>query len=214
MQVIFVWAVRDKETADAVGNDRFKHKKEDHRSKPSIENPPEVKISDRHVVPMTNFSINDIDNDPIYNEFPVFDGLPDNFQPSSVRQSRSLSMSSNNINPDSVELSTISDAINDIYSSFVFYTRFHYTSIRDESALLNIGIDPVKQPHLRFGRPDVPGLFSEVTKLCKESGVARVGVAVCGPQNLVDEVNDLCRVSQMAFCDTIRFDCHKELFDF
>ncbi len=87
--------------------------------------------------------------------------------------------------------------------------------MRNKEQFEAAGINPDTQKWVRFGRPDLKKIFEEVRSLCTEEDIHRVGVCVCGPASLVTEVDNLCRESVMKpTCSTIRFDCHKEVFDF
>jgi hypothetical protein len=69
--------------------------------------------------------------------------------------------------------------------------------------------------HVHFGRPNIPDIFKRITDLCVAEGLRRVAVCVCGPVSMINEVDDLCRQSKLSpERTTVRFDCHKEVFDF
>jgi ferredoxin-NADP reductase len=100
-------------------------------------------------------------------------------------------------------------------SEMLFENRFYLTRVRDENEFQSANIDPVAQPWLKFGRPDMPALFEEIRSMLREEtspdcAVTRVAVSVCGPQQLMDTVQDLCRLSTGK---DIVFDCHTEVFD-
>ena len=100
-----------------------------------------------------------------------------------------------------------------ITSSIVFVDKFFLTAVRSEKEYPQAGINPESQKHLEFGRPNLPEIFAEVEKMCNEEHFLNVGVFVCGPKSMTDEVNDLCRQSYMK-CNRVKFDCHVETFDF
>eukprot|EP01038_Epipyxis_sp_PR26KG_P009358 gene9358-12608_t len=62
------------------------------------------------------------------------------------------------------------------------------------------------------GRPNIPDLFARTSSLCMTEEIKRVGVVVCGPTSLINEVVDICHGSLLT-CSGIRFDVHKEIFD-
>lgn len=102
-----------------------------------------------------------------------------------------------------------------ISSDFVFFNEFYLTSVRKPEDFDSADINPEVQQWLKFGRPDLAKLFEETVNLCKAEGMKRVAVSVCGPQAMINEVSDLCRLSQMRCAsETIRFDYHSEVFDF
>jgi hypothetical protein len=102
-----------------------------------------------------------------------------------------------------------------IASPYVFFSEFYLTSLRNKEDFANANIDPVAQKHLKFGRPNVGQIFADTTQLCEANSIGRVAVAVCGPPDLVSDVVDRCRVSQMQFgCSKVRFDCQDEVFNF
>ena len=117
-------------------------------------------------------------------------------------------------------------------SELIFENRFYLTRVREENEFESANIDPIAQPWLKFGRPDIPALFEEIRGIVKReitkieetsatlpqphnkvfpgSKISRVAVSVCGPTGMVKEVQDLCRLSRAS--DVI-FDCHAEVFD-
>lgn len=97
----------------------------------------------------------------------------------------------------------------------IFENRFHLTSVRNEVDFKKANIDPVAQPWLTFGRPDIAAIFGEARALLKgrvggEEKTPHVAVCVCGPTGMVSSVQDLCRLSRG---DDVVFDCHAEVFD-
>lgn len=103
----------------------------------------------------------------------------------------------------------------DLGSDFVFYNEYYLTQQRATDEHQYAGIHPEIQKWLKFGRPNVPKTFQTVRELCQKEGINRVGVCVCGPAPMVNEVFDLCRQSKMEMsCSSVRFDCHLEVFDF
>ena len=107
------------------------------------------------------------------------------------------------------------DDIQDIMSSFVFHNSYYLTSVRDEKEFDAAGIHPTVQTWLKFGRPNLEGLFEETRNLCKKENITRVAVCVCGPLSLVSDAKNLCNSSILKPApSTVRFDCHSEIFDF
>eukprot|EP01038_Epipyxis_sp_PR26KG_P008087 gene8087-10955_t len=62
------------------------------------------------------------------------------------------------------------------------------------------------------GRPNLPDLFTRTSSFCMNQDIKRVGVVVCGPTSLINEVVDICHASLLTYSG-IRFDVHKEIFD-
>ena len=171
-----------------------------------------------------------------------YNGIPNSFQPLQVRHSNALSTleaepiakdeagnahkntstSHRDSQRDSFKFqqsTAVAEAKfkeeRDIGSKRIFHSQFYLTSIKNEEQLKAEGIDPIKQPHLRFGRPQLQQVFKDIEEMCRAESIHRVGVCVCGPAAMVSEVSDHCQSTQFAVsCDTIRFDCHKETFDF
>ena len=139
-----------------------------------------------------------------------------------IRLSKRLSSANRNSHRDSFKFqqsTAVAEAKfkeeRDIGSKRIFHSQFYLTSIKNEEQLKAEGIDPIKQPHLRFGRPQLQQVFKDIEEMCRAESIHRVGVCVCGPAAMVSEVSDHCQSTQFAVsCDTIRFDCHKETFDF
>jgi Ferric reductase NAD binding domain len=110
------------------------------------------------------------------------------------------------------------EAVDDdaVASTRIFQSRFYMTSVRDKSEFDSAGIAPDIQKNLFFNRPDVKDILDSVKKLVEDEGLFhRVAVLTCGPQGMVNEVDDYCRKSRMT-CSTnsVLFDCHKEIFNF
>lgn len=104
---------------------------------------------------------------------------------------------------------------NTISSEYVFITELYLSSQRDQQEFLEGNIHPASQPHLHFGRPNIVDIFQRTRGLCIKEHIKRVAVGVCGPQSMVDAVDDLCRRSKMSTDSAaVRFDCHKEVFSF
>jgi hypothetical protein len=134
--------------------------------------------------------------------------LPASFQPSHVLLSDAKTSSK-------YETSTL-EGLN---SPFIFHPAFY---ISDGSTVAEgIGDDTTENCNnskysrfLRQGRPNLPFIFQQVSDLCRESGLLRVGVVVCGPDSMTNEVKDLCRQSLMGSApDCVRFDCHMDMFE-
>jgi hypothetical protein len=156
---------------------------------------------------------------PETDEIGLISGLPPSFQPMQIKSSAKLNpnkiipgKSGNPVDQDSPTANTS----HDIMSPSIFHAEFYLTQVKSKEALLEAGMaedQPDRQ--LRIGRPDIPKLFDSVRELCRSSGIRRVAVGVCGPVSMVDEVDDLCRQSKLASDSAaVRFDCHKEVFDF
>jgi hypothetical protein len=103
-----------------------------------------------------------------------------------------------------------------ISSTLVFQSRYYLTSVRDEAEFLAAGINPKEQKNLSFGRPNIPETLNSIRQLCLDENLPhRVAVFTCGPQAMVNEVDDYCRASRLKCAlQEVRFDCHKEVFNF
>ena len=88
---------------------------------------------------------------------------------------------------------------------------FHLTRERDSSKFGEANIQPEIQPELKFGRPELPELFSKMKGYAKEQGERRVAVLSCGPTSLVDSIQKLCSKYSSS---GVTFDFHKEVFEF
>lgn len=95
----------------------------------------------------------------------------------------------------------------------ILKTYFHLTREKDSSRFLEANIHPNIQPHLRFGRPNLPELFARMKRYAEQEGVCRVAVLTCGPATLIDNVQKLC-AQNSSLCGGITFDFHKEVFEF
>ena len=67
----------------------------------------------------------------------------------------------------------------------VMENYFHLTRERDSSKFEEANIRPEMQPDLKFGRPDLPKLFSKMKGYASEMGESKVAVLTCGPTSLV-----------------------------
>jgi hypothetical protein len=99
-----------------------------------------------------------------------------------------------------------------------FHAEFYITSLRNKEEFKQAGIDPQRQPYLRFGRPDVPDTFARVERLCAAEGIGRVAVVCCGPASMMESVQEECR-KRGGCCGSsgsggVSFDLHLEEFDF
>ena len=100
-----------------------------------------------------------------------------------------------------------------------FHAEFYITSLRSKEEFKRAGIDPKRQPYLRFGRPDVPETFARVERLCAAEGIGRVAVVCCGPSSMMESVQEECR-KRGGCCGSsgcsggVSFDLHLEEFDF
>ncbi len=65
---------------------------------------------------------------------------------------------------------------------------------------------------LRFGRPDLPGIFERMRQDATQFGEGRVAVVVCGPAALVASVKACCTAARAA--GGVVFDLHAEEFEF
>ncbi len=104
-----------------------------------------------------------------------------------------------------------------IQSELIFHTQYHLTvgkiAAGDKKTRDDVHPDDAKYVH--YGRPDLKALFANTKELCQTDAIARVAVFVCGPQSMVDDVTDLCRVENTSCaCNAVRFDCHAEVFSF
>lgn len=90
-------------------------------------------------------------------------------------------------------------------------TYFHLTRERDTSKFDEANIKPEIQTTLKFGRPDLPGIFERMKGFCQQGHCKRVAVLTCGPGPLVDSVYKMC-VQHSS--DGVMFDFHKEVFEF
>jgi hypothetical protein len=97
----------------------------------------------------------------------------------------------------------------DLSSKDPFHAEFYITSIRGKEEFAQANIDHVRQPFLRFGRPDIAATIERVSQLCAKEGIARVGVVACGPLGLLHDVTSSCRRSH----NGVRFDLHLEEFN-
>ena len=92
----------------------------------------------------------------------------------------------------------------------VFSHSFHITTA-DSKDKYSGNNDTMKRSkyEVKYGRPDLQGIFDDVATVCDLKDVRRVAVIACGPLNLVEQVTHLCskRIKGVAF------DLHKETFD-
>lgn len=95
--------------------------------------------------------------------------------------------------------------------SDVMENYFHLTRERDSSKFAEANILPEMQPDLKFGRPQLPELFSKMKGYATEQRESRVAVLSCGPTPLVNSIEKLC-----SKCSSggVTFDFHKEVFEF
>ena len=93
----------------------------------------------------------------------------------------------------------------------VMENYFHLTRERDSSKFEEANIRPEMQPDLKFGRPELPKLFSKLKGYASEMGETEVAVLTCGPTSLVNSAEKLCATFSSGG-DT--FDFHKEVFEF
>ena len=88
---------------------------------------------------------------------------------------------------------------------------FHLTRERDSSRFEEANIRPEMQPDLKFGRPDVPKLFSKMKDSASEMGESQVAVLTGGPTSLVNSAERLCAKFSSG---GVTFDFLKEIFEF
>lgn len=91
------------------------------------------------------------------------------------------------------------------------HTEYYLTRARDEADYADANIRPSEQKHLRLGRPNIPKIFDEMRKICKDDGCDKVAALVCGPTGLVKAVNQAC---WDATKEGVRFEFHSETFEF
>jgi hypothetical protein len=103
--------------------------------------------------------------------------------------------------------------LDSVTSPYVFHSEFYLTGARGRDSISDVGVAESNTLSIHSGRPDVPELFKKVAALCAAERIKRVAVCVCGPASMINEVDDLCRTSQLT-CGDVVFDCHKETFDF
>lgn len=95
--------------------------------------------------------------------------------------------------------------------SDVMENYFHLTRERDSSKFAEANILPEMQPDLKFGRPQLPELFSKMKGYATEQSESRVAVLSCGPTPLVNSIEKLCSKHSSG---GVTFDFHKEVFEF
>lgn len=196
-KVFFIWSVKDKALVNTMTPDMLESKKLTPDYTPLSFQPGMMGVSDKSLhAPVTAANKTQ----------------PDSYQGSAVKEF------------DNATVTTSTDA--PLPSSVVFENRFYLTRVRSEEEFTRANIDPVTQPWLKFGRPDIAALFEEVhTLLLKDNKTSvasaattratttpRVAVSVCGPPGMVAAVQDLCRLTQFRG-SKVRFDCHAEVFD-
>ena len=76
----------------------------------------------------------------------------------------------------------------------LFQPEFYLTSLRSQDDYEAANINPLEQPHVHFGRPNISLIFQTMKKLCIDEGIKRVGVIVCGPVEMVKDVTNCCKV--------------------
>lgn len=67
--------------------------------------------------------------------------------------------------------------------------------------------------HVHKGRPDIKHLVEETVALAISRNIGRVAVITCGPERMVDEVQQTCR-QMSGMCGKVALDVHKESFNF
>ena len=192
-KVIFVWSVKDKATAEMMEADRAKASYLPLSFQPSMSAPPVIRSRD-----------NSLDSRDVQASL---DG--------DGKASQMVSALHSDVEGGTLAKDSANEEGMNIMTPLIFHAEYYLTQVRSEEQFKAAGIDPVEQKHLRMGRPNIPDLFRRTRELCEKEGIKRVGVMTCGPKGMVDEVMDLCQMSQInPICSTVRFDGHAEVFDF
>ena len=203
-KVIFIWSVKDRAMVDALYTDKLHstiHLENQNTPylpisfQPLMKPPPTFKKShttQKKVVPITN-SILEIKNV--------------NLEPEKGREEGER-VEGESLNYQNCPI--------DLNSDLIFHNEYYLTKIRpDESQRHTAGIRPEMQTWLKFGRPNIKEIFERTAELCKKENISRVGVCVCGPPSMINDVVDVCNKSLSdPRCGQVRFDCHSEIFDF
>ena len=195
-KVIFIWSVKDRAMVDALYTDKL-HSVANQEN----QNVPYLPVSFQPAMKPP----------PVIKSFRG--GKANQIAPSSVSTSQLPQddpEAGNNANNNS------QSAPIDLNSDFIFHNEYYLTKIRpNESQQHTAGIHQEVQTWLKFGRPDMKDIFKRTAELCKKENISRVGVCVCGPSPMINEVVDLCHWSLLdPRCGEVRFDCHSEVFDF
>lgn len=93
----------------------------------------------------------------------------------------------------------------------VLESYFHLTYVRDKEEYQKANIDPIKQNHVRFGRPKLQEYFEKMINYAEGYKEKKIAVLCCGPENLMVECGKLCLKNTK---NGISFDFHEETFDF
>lgn len=104
-----------------------------------------------------------------------------------------------------------------IASDVQFFNEYYLSSPREHSKFESANIRPATQKWLKFGRPNLPAIFTEVAEMCELEKIARVGVMVCGPPGMRSTVQDICSTTlHQMICNRkekiVKFDYHSESF--
>ena len=142
--------------------------------------------------------------------------LPTSFQPDLVRLMSLDSCVAGSVkSANEIELqskpSSGKIAMSTITDDSVFHCEYYLTNVRSESEQSAANIIPSQQPYLKFGRPDLAKIFTQVAELCTKDSIGRVAVVTCGPLAMTQEVQKFCSMSNTA---KVKFDVHVEEFDF
>lgn len=92
-----------------------------------------------------------------------------------------------------------------------FYNQFYVTNgavdykYNNSKKSQNIGQNNV----IFSGRPNLPNIINEMSKLCMVESISRVAVVSCGPREMMVEVADLCAENQHG----VAFDFYQESFE-
>lgn len=128
--------------------------------------------------------------------------MPTSFSPDELTR-----VSSSNLTRNSLDL----EAAKDKKSHDPFYSEYYLTRVRQTEDHEIANINPTVQECLRFGRPDVKRILTEMKDICIGHGDNRCGVMVCGPESLIDTVRfETSKISGKG----VTFDFHAETFHY
>jgi predicted ferric reductase len=70
--------------------------------------------------------------------------------------------------------------------------------------------------NLYFGRPDLGAIVADVKEEAQRLGVTHVAVFGCGPQAMIDQLKDECRIQSQTLLELkgVTLEMHEEIFDF
>jgi hypothetical protein len=109
------------------------------------------------------------------------------------------------------------DGSNPYSSDQIFQAEYYLTATgtRSSKGADSPSFNDDMADSLRWGRPNVEEIFDNLMKFsmgCRS--VSKVAVFVCGPVDLVNEVDEYCRRTTITVCNKVQFHCHKEVFNF